>query len=87
VKKIENPYAAPAHTWSPELMAAYQSFPLDKGHTAPICEATEELWREWCRKHDRKFWPGWILEYSERKRIQEEARAAGSHGLRKSTHT
>lgn len=63
MKQVSNPYAQPFHEWKPEVLAAYQTFPLVNGMTAPMDEKNEAAWREWCRQHPRPLWPAWVLAW------------------------
>lgn len=60
----------------PDYLAAIQSMPraadgtVKDLHYLPPGQvpAYEAAWREWCRTHDRKFWPAWIVKWGDTKK-------------------
>jgi hypothetical protein len=54
-----------------QQLEVYLSMPKDSvGHVRciqsfaePQREVMERLWREWCKGHDRKWWPDHILQH------------------------
>lgn len=75
--KYPNPYGPPFHLWKPEVLAAYQTFPLRSGSTAPINDDTWPLWRKWAKDYqDRKeLWPAKLHEYIDERKRQELKKA------------
>lgn len=76
LSKHPNPYGQPFHQWPPDVLAAYQTFPLINGMSAPLNDSTWPMWKEWARKTEKKYWPRWLNEYiDERKRQLEKDNA------------
>lgn len=80
----KHPYCQPFHEWSPEVLAAYQSFPKGPdGFNLQLTASTEREWREWCRNTPEHLWPIWVHQYAANKKRAAESGRARSLGLRK----
>lgn len=63
---------------SPHLRL-WTTYPTHKGFTKALeyvpkreRAAYEDQWRDWCRKHDKKDYPQWILDWPETKKRLEK---------------
>ena len=71
----------------PDYLEALRSMPRDTDGTVKALqfvperhrEAYESAWRDWCRSHDRKFWPAFILTWAAAKK---HAKQGPSHYAR-----
>ena len=85
--KIPNPYAQPYDSWSPEVMAAYLSFPKNGlGMNEQICARTWPVWREWLKTHDKALWPVAAHAYIAEKKRQEKRQSGETSPSIKDTH-
>lgn len=85
--KQPNPYRQPFHQWPADVLAAYQTFPLHNGMTLPLNDRTWPQWKEWARKTEKKYWPGYLLEYIEERKRQLEKDAGRVDVHPKESHT
>jgi len=71
-----NPYST-HRTWPPETHEAWRSLPTTADGMVKDLryvprgtqqDAYEVQWREWCRTHDRKWWPVWLFDWAAQKK-------------------
>ncbi len=79
LNRTHNPYDPPFHTWPPEVLEAYKTFPKISGTNAPINDQTWPQWRQWAKDYAdrRELWPGKLKDYiAERKRQEDKKKSS-----------